>query len=105
MANIKIAYEIHKVKGKHTVEERVARFKDGKYAGLEDRKREVNGGFMVYFPRGHSIFLETQEQLALFGLDRPSGQIDMDTGEYVDATPRPTLKDAADKAAQAQLVE
>lgn len=44
--------------------------------------REVSG-FMVYFPRGHSIFIESRQALREYGFDIPADMVDMETGNRV----------------------
>ena len=49
---------------------------------IEDVERIVSGGYMVYFPRGHSTFFENVDQLnqAGFSIDKDAGIVDMETG-------------------------
>lgn len=67
---LKVPYE-----GSHSVTERTLD-KDGK---LVDRERVVKGGYMVKFPRGHSIYVPDDKELSRLGLDG-SGFVDMETG-------------------------
>lgn len=104
--HVRKAFEVHKIK-KHTITERVAVFEDtgekkpnGKpitqYMGIEEKQRVVENGFMVYFPRGHSFFVENVAELARLGLHHEGGLVDMQTGEYVDEVQDPrtlSLKD------------
>lgn len=46
-------------------------------------KKSEKGGYMVYFPQGHSIHVRTDKELKRLGFDRPSGFIDMESGEEV----------------------
>lgn len=47
---------------------------------FEDRTRVVTGGFMVYLPQGHCIYVESAARLRELKLDAPSGLVDMTTG-------------------------
>ena len=56
-------------------EEVVSRFE------MTKQTREVEGGFMVYFPGGHSIRAESKEHLKAMGLvESANVEIDADTG-------------------------
>lgn len=46
--------------------------RDGKVLTHEriEEVREVEGGYMVYFPRGHAIRCKNKKELARYGLDR-----------------------------------
>lgn len=55
-------------------------------AGKPERvvtKRKFTNGFMVYFPRGHSIFVETEAELERLGFTKDSPLVDMNSGEIV----------------------
>lgn len=86
-ATVRRTYQIERVP-EHTIEENVAVMEKGKYVGFQRRKRVVKDGFMVYFPRGHSLFVENEDQLARLHLDRDGGMVDMATGMSItDAGP------------------
>lgn len=51
--------------------------------GLKATEVQTKGGFMVKFPNGNSIRIETEEQLRAMGLDRGGGIVDLDSGEVV----------------------
>lgn len=51
--------------------------------GFETERLEVTGGYMVYFPQGHSIFVESDEKLAALNLDDEPRLVDLTTGEEV----------------------
>lgn len=70
MKFLKVPYE-----GTHVTVEKILD-KDGK---IVDKERTVKGGFMVKFPRGHSIYVENAGELARLNLGG-SGFVDMDTG-------------------------
>lgn len=105
-SHVKKAYEVHKIK-KHTVKVMEAQFEDtgevtkrGKpitqYVGMKEVATVVENGYMVYFPRGHSIFVESEAELTRLGLHHEGGLVDMQTGEYVDQIQDPrtmSLKD------------
>jgi hypothetical protein len=40
-------------------------------------------GYMVAFPKGHTVFVETDAELARLGFDSTPNIIDMDTGDVV----------------------
>ncbi len=97
--NVKKVYEIEEYKGSHEVVEyhRVPVLdEDGKpivdnngrrkYT-FEERPRTVKGGWMVYLPQGHSLYVETREQLERLHLTSESGLVDMNTGYRFEDTP------------------
>lgn len=47
---------------------------------FEPRTRTVTGGYMVYLPQGHCIYVESAARLQELKLDAPSGLVDMTTG-------------------------
>lgn len=106
MSGTRRAYEVERVP-EHTITEQVAQFEDsgekkpnGKkimsYMGFVTQKRVVKNGFMVYFPRGHFIFVENEDALKRLKLHEDGGLIDMATGERVDPDAQPrSLKDQA----------
>ena len=52
---------------------------------LVPKKVEFKGGYMVYFPQGHSIFVpeHDKEQLHRLGVLRNPAYVDMESGEVV----------------------
>lgn len=102
MANIEQAYEVEKLPGEVSVEvceiEHVAvPGKDGKTRPQIVRKTiKQPAGYMVYFPRGHSIRVASEEKLREMGID-PAGAplIDMDTGHVL---PKLSLKSRTQRA-------
>lgn len=94
--NVRKVYEIEPYTGSHEVIEHVRvelldpegqpviDEKSGKkkYHFIE-KKRMVSGGYMVYLPQGHSVYVESQEQLNRLRLNNPSGMVDMNTGLHV----------------------
>ena len=112
MPQFKRAYEVERV-DKHTIVEQVAQFEDTgdkdkrgrsvlRYIGFKTEKREVEDGYMVYFPprdpslKGHSIYVENDDGLARLHFKEDGGLVDMETGlpHVPDAQPA-SLKDAA----------
>lgn len=71
----KAKYLVRPYEGTHVTMEKVID-KEGR---VVDKERKVSGGFMVKFPRGHSIYVESPLELARLKLDG-SGFVDMDTG-------------------------
>jgi len=52
---------------------------------LQPREEEFKGGYLVYFPQGHSIFVaeDDREQLMRIGVLDDPRLVDMETGEDV----------------------
>lgn len=61
----------------------IGRQKWVKGKGFETERIEAKDGFMVYFPAGHSIFVENEEQLKALNLDDEPKLVDLTTGEEV----------------------
>jgi hypothetical protein len=59
----------------------------------ERQTREAIGGYMVYFPQGHSIYVETKEQLRRLNLHQMSGFVDMNTGLMVEDAVDESIKE------------
>lgn len=56
----------------------------GEHEKFEAVEEEVTAdGYMAYFPQGHSIFIEDDKTLALYGLDKDPGLVDMESGDDV----------------------
>jgi hypothetical protein len=53
----------------------------GKHLGFKKDVEEIKGGYMVYFAQGHSIYVETAEELARLGLSEDAKIVDMESGE------------------------
>lgn len=69
----RLAYVVKKIPGK--VKRPKCRWvpnKSGKGGELVTKDVEVDGGYMVYFPKGHAIRL-TAKQLKQYNLDQPRG--------------------------------
>jgi len=76
--DIKPAYEVHPYSGVTT--RNVCRI-DKKTRQVVCEEVEDTGGYMVYFPKGHSIRVRDDEELAALGFDKPAKLIDMETGD------------------------
>lgn len=112
VATTKRAYEVERV-DKHTLVEQVAQFEDSgekdkrgrpimRYKGFKSEKRVVDDGYMVYLPRGHSIYLENDDALKRLHFDTEGGLIDMTTGMEVRPDDAPaSLKDVVARATAA----
>jgi len=59
---------------------------DGTKTGrrLEYEEREVPRGWMVYFPQGTSIHVETEAELKRMGYDKNPAFVDLESGDEVD---------------------
>ena len=75
---IKPAYEVHPFSGVTT--RRMYEFDEEKRI-IIPKDVEAKGGYMVYFPKGHSIRAFDDAHLAELGFDKPAKLIDMETGE------------------------
>lgn len=53
-------------------------------SGWEDTEVEHPGGWMVFFPQGHSVRIDSEDVMRKQGFFNRSGLIDMDTGEPVE---------------------
>lgn len=80
--NIKRKYEIERIDTKRETVEMVYNTKAKK---MEARKRTIDGGFMVYFPQGHSTFFEDEATMRAMGITEVGALVDMDTGMPVSA--------------------
>lgn len=78
MVQVQPTFEVEKVAGKrkHTV------FIPKEGGGFTTKEIEIDGGYNVYFPRGHSIRV-SEEELKRLGFDRNATLVDMETGERV----------------------
>lgn len=83
------AYEVRKLKG--MAKREYVRFveekdKEGKVVSkrIERYTKEVDAGYMVYFPKGHSIRVWTDKDLKALGFAAPAPIVDMQTGDKYD---------------------
>ena len=75
---IKPAYEVHPFSGVTT--RKVYEF-DAEKRVIVSKEVEAKGGYMIYFPKGHSIRAFDEKHLAELGFDKPAKLIDMETGD------------------------
>ncbi len=78
LQDIKPEYEVHPFTGVTT--RRVYEFNEEKRI-IEGKDVEAKGGYMIYFPKGHSIRAFDDKHLAALGFDKPAKLIDMETGD------------------------
>ncbi len=76
--DIKPAYEVHPFTGETT--RRVFELDKEKRVSV-GKDVTVKGGYMIYFPKGHSIHAFDDKHLAELGFDKPAKLIDMETGD------------------------
>ncbi len=76
--NVKPAYEVHPFGGVTT--RKVYEF-DKEKRIIVPKDVEAKGGYMIYFPKGHSIRAFDDKHLAALGFDKPAKLIDMETGD------------------------
>lgn len=88
-------YEVRKLKG--MAKREYVRFvedkdKEGKVTAkrIEHYTKEVDAGYMVYFPKGHSIRVWTDKDLRALGFAAPAPIVDMQTGDKYDADSMPS---------------
>lgn len=79
-------YEVEKLEGT----QKVKRIKRSDEGINEEYTEEVDAGYMVYFPAGHSVRMSAEE-LHRHGFDEPAELIDED-GEVVGSTAQLSLK-------------
>lgn len=87
--DVRAAYEVHPYTGKTT--RQVCKV-DKKTRQVVCEHVEDTGGYMVYFPKGHSIRVRDEKELALLGFDRPAKLIDMETGDETGQVAESLLK-------------
>ena len=102
-ANLKMAYEVEQVEN-HKVRQRVGKKPAPGEKGLiyTDEVRIVPIGYMVYFPAGHSIFVETQEELIRLGFMKGPPIVDMETGEIMEVGETLSPKEIVQRATRAR---
>lgn len=65
---------------------------EGKYETVKEEVTKVfDHGYMVVFPKGHSVFIESDEELHRLGFAGDPTLIDMETGDVVGALGIPGL--------------
>jgi hypothetical protein len=83
--NMKLKFEVEEV-GPYTRTRRVGkRATDGITKGLvfSDETVEIPEGWDVYFPSGHSVRIESRQEMIRLGYMDPPPMIDMETGEEI----------------------
>lgn len=88
--NLKMKFEVEPVAERKIIE-RVAVREESEDANgkkrahlrFETKERIIRDGYMVYFPAGHSIFVESHAMLVKLGLAGAPTVVDMNTGEEV----------------------
>jgi hypothetical protein len=97
--NIKPRYEVHKLEGTKPRRFAVPKTdKDGKLiGGFDYDEKEVDAGWMVYFPSGASVHVWTEEEMDRQGfLNRPS-LVNMETGDDVGQMSDTSLKSKSEQ--------
>lgn len=89
MAQVMPAFEVEKLEGTRTKTILTPNKKDG---GFISKEIEVDAGYVVYFPRGHSIRVSEQE-LNRLGLNQDPSLVDMESGEAIGPANRLSLKE------------
>jgi len=111
--NIKPKFEVHKLEGKDI--RRIARSKvqldeKGKVVlkdnhpillgGFEYEDREVDAGWMVYFPSGSSIRVWTEEEMVRQGFLLPPHLVNMENGDDMGVVQNTSLKSRSEQKEQ-----
>jgi len=65
--------------------------------GFDYEDREVDAGWMVYFPSGSSIRIWTKEEMERQGFLRPASLVDMETGNTVAPEDEVSLKEHSER--------
>lgn len=85
--DIKPAFVVQRQEG--PFEKKVIRYSknkiaEGKYETVKkEETRTFDHGYMVVFPKGHSVFIESEEELFRLGFGGDPTLIDMETGDVV----------------------
>lgn len=81
--DIKPAFVVQRIQGKY--ERTVVRYSkdENKKPVRNEEVEEFEDGYMVYFPRGHSIFVKTDKELERLGFANQPDLIDMNSGDIV----------------------
>lgn len=85
------AYEVEKLEGTFRkqfvtpVREEVTKLNGDKVykQRLEYEYKEVERGWMVFFPNKNAIHIETEEEMKRLGFDTPPDLVNMETGDIV----------------------
>lgn len=85
--NIKPAFEVEVLEG--TKDKLITKMVENE---IVQETVQVPKGYMVYFPSGHSIGVESHAKLKKLGFDQAPNLIDMDSGDVVSAPSQRSLK-------------
>ena len=98
--NVRAKFEVEEV-GEYTRMQRIGkRATDGITKGLifEDVRITVPRAWIVYFPSGHSVRVESEEEMVRLGYLAAPPMVDMETGEEVPMDMPLTPKQAVERA-------
>ncbi len=70
-------YEVEKAPDGATYKRKVARYNKTKKT-VEYEEVEAPMGYIVHFPRGHTLHVRDDAHLARLGFDKPAGMTDLD---------------------------
>jgi hypothetical protein len=108
MTQIMPAFEVKPLEGQF-VTRRVAVYdKEAKEKGQPPIRYEDKvepAGYLVFFPKGHSIRVATLEELKRLGFAGTPYKVDLDTGEMVPDEQISLERAAANKTNQASIIE
>jgi hypothetical protein len=76
--DVKPAFEVEHLEGQETVTRNF--YKDGVFTQEDE---EIDKGYMVYFPNGHSIRVRTDKEMRRLGFLENPELLDMESGETV----------------------
>lgn len=87
-ANLKMKFEVEQAPPRtvkrRTAVRQITLDKDGKERAVlrfETREVHLPAGYMVYFPAGHSLFIDNEADLSALNLDGRAPLVDMNSGE------------------------
>jgi len=96
------AYQVKELEGTRT--KTVYKW-DKKAKQIAPVETEVEAGYMVYFPRGHSIRVETPAELARLGFTRPAHSVVEDGDAEIDEPGGPDLQELNRRMTRERAVE
>lgn len=87
--DVKPAFVVQRQEGpfeKEVIKYGKKKIAEGKYETTKEIvKKTFSHGYMVVFPKGHSVFIESEEELFRLGFAGDPSLIDMETGDVVGA--------------------
>lgn len=87
--DIKPAFVVQRQEGpfeKEVIKYGKKKIAEGKYETTKSvEKKVITHGFMVVFPKGHSVFIDSEEELLRLGFGGDPTLVDMETGDVVGA--------------------